>query len=326
MKRNIKLITHNNPNLEENPFSIKANPKVIGLEKQKKFLIQYIKNGDVCFLTGPTGVGKSSLLLWIKNNLNPYHVFYIDAADVEKSFGIKEFIKNSRRGFDRFRAYPKNTVVLLDESQDCDYELQKALKLHWDHGHIKSIVITQIDQNLKNFSDSFNDRIGRRIIELGKLNKLDAINLINLRLGNKKLFDEKAIEKIIEIADYIPRKILEFCELVYLKNKDKKKIELVDVKKVLREKNRNIKQKSKQSTENQINKQQESNETRETPKPTPRLTLLQKKITKDLGKGKTIEEISKDLRMPLEKVKEELNNLQDLDVVTAQEQKIYLTK
>ena len=321
MKHNIKLITHNNPNLIENPFSIKANPNVIDLGKEKKLLMQYIKNGDVCFLTGPTGVGKSSLLLWIKNNLNPYNVFYIDAADVEKSFGIKEFLKNSRRGFDRFRAYPKNTVVLLDESQDCDYELQKALKLHWDHGHIKSIVITQINQNLKNFSDSFNDRIGRRVIELGKLNKLDAINLINLRLRNKKLFDEKAIEKIIEIADYIPRKILEFCELVYLKNKDKKKIELVDVKKVLRGKNRNIKQKSKESTENQTNEPQ-NNET----KKIPRLTLLQKKIVRDLDKGKIAEEIAKDFGMSLEKIKEELDNLQKLNMVTTQNQEIYLTK
>ena len=184
------------------------------------------------------------------------------------------------------------------------------------------MVITQINQNLKNFSDSFKDRIGRRVIELGKLNKLDAINLINLRLGNKKLFDEKAIEKIIEIADYIPRKILEFCELVYLKNKGKKKIELVDVKKVLRRKNRKIKRKSEQSTENQINKQQESNEIRETPKLTPwltpRLTLLQKQIVRSLEKGKTnIEEISKDLKIPLEKVKEQLDNLQNLNMVTA---------
>lgn len=330
MKHNIKLITHNNPNLEKNPFSIKANPKVIGLEKQKKFLIQYIENGDVCFLTGPTGVGKSSLLLWIKNNLNLYNVFYIDAADIEKSFGIKEFLKNSRRGFDRFRAYPKNTVVLLDESQDCDYELQKALKLHWDHGHIKSIVITQINQNLKNFSDSFKDRIGKRVVELDKLNKFDAINLINLRLRNKKLFDEKAIEKIIKIADYIPRKILEFCELVYLKNKDKKKIELIDVKKVLREKNRKIERKSKQSTENQINKLQESNEIRGTPKLTPgltpRLTLLQKKIIRDLDKGKIAEEIAKDFGMSLEKIKEELDNLQKLNMITIQNQEIYLTK
>jgi len=315
-----KLITHDNPNLKENPFSVKANPNVVGFSQEKKLLIQYIKNGDICFLTGPVGTGKTSLLLWLKNNLNPHNVFYIDAADIEKGFGIKKFLKKSRKGFDIFRAYPKNTVILLDESQDCDYELQKALKLHWDHGHIKSIVVTQINQ-LEKFSDSFKDRIGRRVIKLGKLKKSNAIDLINSRLRNKKLFDTKAIEKIIEVANYIPRKILEFCELVYIKNKDKKKIELTDVKKVLREKKK-IKQKPKQSTENPINEPQENNET----KKIPRLTLLQKKILKSLDKGKTNEEISKNLEIPIEEVKEQLNDLQDLSMITTQEQKIYLTK
>ncbi|MBU2497236.1 MAG: ATP-binding protein, partial [Nanoarchaeota archaeon] len=215
MGKNIKLLMHKNPNLKENPFSIKANQYIIGLEKEKKLLIKYIKNGDISSLTGPLGAGKSSLLLWLKDNLNPHKVFYIDATDIEKDFSIKEFLKKSRKGFDIFRTYPKNTVVLLDESQDCDYELQKALKLHWDHGHIKSIVISQINQ-LENFSDSFKDRIGKRVIKLGKLKKANAIDLINSRLRNKKLFDTKAIEKIIEVADYIPRKILEFCELVYI--------------------------------------------------------------------------------------------------------------
>ena len=315
MEKNIKLITHNNPNLRENPFSVKANPNVVGFSQEKGLLIQYIKNGDVCFLTGPVGIGKTSLLLWLKNNLNPHNVFYIDAADIEKGFGIKEFLKKSRKGFDIFRTYPKNTVVLLDESQDCDYELQKALKLHWDHGHIKSIVITQINQ-LENFSDSFKDRIGKRVIKLGKLKKSNAIDLINSRVRNKKLFDTKAIEKIIEVAGYIPRKILEFCELIYIKS-NKKKIGLVDVKKVLKEKSK----KQRESKErNQID--EESGKI----KKMPRLTLSQKKIIKSLEKGKTIEEISKDLEMPLEKVKKEIDNLQDLDVITAQEQKIYLTK
>ncbi|MFH0805831.1 MAG: ATP-binding protein [Patescibacteria group bacterium] len=316
MKRNIKLITHNNPNLRENPFSVKANPNVVGFSQEKGLLIQYIKNGDICFLTGPVGIGKTSLLLWLKNTLNPHNAFYIDAADVEKNFSIKEFLKNSRKGFDRFRAYPKKPVVLLDESQDCDYELQKALKLHWDHGHIKSIVITQINQ-LDNFSDSFKDRIGKRIIKLGKLNKPDSINLINSRLRNKKLFDEKAIEKIIEIANYIPRKILEFCELIYLKNKDKKKIGLVDVEKVLKEKS---KKQRKSKERNQVD--EESGEI----KKIPRLTLLQKRIVRGLDKGKTTEEISKDLEISQEKVKEQLDNLQNLGMIKTQEQKIYLTK
>ena len=300
--KKIKLITHDNPNLKESPFSVKANPYIVGLEKEKRLLIQYIKNGDICFLTGPLGIGKSSLLLWLKNNLNnPCNIFYIDAADIEKNFSIKEFLKKSKKGFDRFRAYPKNTVVLLDESQDCDYELQKALKLHWDHGHIKSIVITQINQNLENFSDSLKDRIGKRVIKLGKLNKSDAVNLINSRLRNKKLFDEKAIEKIIKIANYIPRKILEFCELVYMKNNKKKKIELNDVKKVLKEKKK-------------IKKSRQKNEGDEIKK-IPRLTLMQKKIIRSLEKRKTIEEIAKDSGMSIEEIKKQIDNLEKLGMI-----------
>ena len=107
MGRNIKLLIHNNPSLKENPFSIKSNPHIIGLEKEKRLLIKYIKNGDISSLTGPLGIGKSSLLLWLKANLNQHNVFYIDAADIKKDFSIKEFLKKSRKGLDIFRAYPK---------------------------------------------------------------------------------------------------------------------------------------------------------------------------------------------------------------------------
>ena len=321
MTRNIQLIGHNNPNLKESPFSIRANPDVIGFEKEKKLLVQYIKNGDVCFLTGPTGIGKSSLLLWLKNNLNSYNVFYIDAANIEKSFTIKEFLKNSRRGFDNFRDYPRNAIILLDESQDCDCELQKALKLHWDHGHIKSIVITQIDQSIKNFSISFKDRIGNRIIRLGKLKKSDALQLINSRLRNKKFFDAKVVEKIIEIANYVPRKILELCELIYINNSDKKESKLVDVKKILAKKTKLRNLKPDTPNKNQINTNlQKSNEIRKIP---CRLTLLQKKIINGLNREKTIEEISKDLTQPLEEIKVQLDNLQNLGIIVAQNQKIY---
>ena len=91
----------------------------------------------------------------------------------------------------------------------------------------------------------------------------------------------------------------------------------MDVKKVLKEKS---KKERKSKERNQIN--EESGEI----KKMPRLTLAQKKIIKSLDKGKTAEEISKDLGMPLEKVKEQIDNLQNLDVIKAQEQKIYLTK
>ena len=46
----------------ENPFSIKTNLNLVGINNQRKKLLDYINSGDICFLNGPTGTGKSSLL------------------------------------------------------------------------------------------------------------------------------------------------------------------------------------------------------------------------------------------------------------------------
>ena len=48
---------------KSNPFNVRPNAKLVGLDKEKKKLIGYIEGGGICFLTGPTGIGKSSILL-----------------------------------------------------------------------------------------------------------------------------------------------------------------------------------------------------------------------------------------------------------------------
>lgn len=341
MIKNIELMQHENPDLKKAPFSIKANPAIIGRTKEKELLMKFVKSGDICFLTGQTGTGKSSLLLWLAEYLRDYNVFYIDAANIENGFGIKGFLKNSRKGFDRFKSYPRNAVVLLDESQDCNPELQKALKLHWDHNHIKSLIITQINPSLGNFSISFKDRIGNRIIKLGQLNKLDAIKLIESRCKNKNLFDVKTMEEITRRADYIPRKILEFCELLCIKNNGKNELKLPDVleilgkakenqrfsseqkkqfsKKFIKRKKNVLKRKNKRAYKKTIKKipenksfdniqENKANNIIETSG--RRLTLLQKKIILNLEKGyKTPGEIAKNLNLPAGIIENELKIL-----------------
>lgn len=321
----IKLMKHKNRDLEETPFSVKADPNVIGRRGEKELLIDFIKNGDVCLLTGLTGTGKSSLLLWLAERSRSHNMFYIDAANIEKGFSLKKFLKSSRRGFDRFRDYPRNAVVLLDESQDCDKQLQKALKLHWDHNHVKSVVLTQIDQNLENFSISFRDRVGNRIIKLGKIDNSCAIGLIKSRLKNKASFDTKTMQKIIRKGNYIPRKILEICELIYLNNK-KKKLKSSDVKKILEKihvsnkKKKLMKKISKrldQKFEQSLGEVQRYKiyETGDIDK--KRLTLLQKKILFNIENGfKTAKEIAENLEVSLDKVEKELRKLYNNKIIT----------
>mgnify|MGYP001603256764 CR=1 FL=1 len=210
---------------QENPFSIKSNPNLVGIEHQRKKLIDYIKSGDICFLNGPTGTGKSSLLKWLHENLKDYKPIYIDAAEVDDKFTVTKVLKHNLSIWEKLanKKFPEKVVILLDESQDASNELVKALKLHWDHNHIKSIIITQISPDLGNYSVSFRDRIGNRVIKLGQITKSEAFELIKLRIKNKKIFDEASLEKIFNYSNFIPRKILETCEIICIEKKDSHK-------------------------------------------------------------------------------------------------------
>src|SRR3989344_3110323 len=88
---------------KENPFSVKANSNIVGVEKQKNLIKDYILSGDMCFLLGGNGTGKSSLLYWLKENLNGFKILYIDAAQVDKNFSLSDFLKSNLSLLDRIR-------------------------------------------------------------------------------------------------------------------------------------------------------------------------------------------------------------------------------
>jgi hypothetical protein len=54
----------------ENPFSIRPSPNVVGLEEIKEALLEDLLSGSPALLLGPTGMGKTSLLLWLKGQLS----------------------------------------------------------------------------------------------------------------------------------------------------------------------------------------------------------------------------------------------------------------
>ena len=217
---------------KENPFFVKANPGIVGVEKQKKLIKDYILSGDMCFLLGGNGTGKSSLLYWLRENLNGFKVLYIDAAQVDNNFSLSGFLKSNLSLLDRIRRkkFPDKAVVLLDESQDASDELVKALKMHWDHNNIKSVVVTQINKDAGKFSESFRDRVGERKVIMERISKSDAYDMINKRVNDKNPFEKEALELIFEKSDYTPRKILENCEILCVKLQDKEgKINAFDV-------------------------------------------------------------------------------------------------
>jgi len=224
----------------ENPFSIKPTPdKLIGLDAKRQKLLDFVHSGNVCFLTGPAGVGKSSTLKWIQYNIKGHTPIFIDAENLDAFFDLSEHLKQHRNLFETVlgHEYPKKAVILLDEAHATEDKVKKALKLFWDHDYIKSVVITQIP-DLKNFSSSIRNRVGNRVIRLDKMGNKNIHELINLRTENNHPFTKDAIDIIAKQSKNIPRKILENCERVCIEINGKKKIDASDVRKALSKKSK----------------------------------------------------------------------------------------
>src|SRR3989344_7204850 len=267
----------------ENPFSIKINTNLVGIEEEKRKLLEYISSGDICFLTGASGVGKSSLLKWIEQNLKKSNIVYVSAEDVDSTFKFSERLK-VKKGFLRraFNRYPKNTILLLDEFQAINNELITALKMHWDHDHLRSMVIAQVDENLTNFSDALKERIGGRVIKLKGLSKSDIYDLIQLRTNGKIPFEKETVELIAEKSNFIPRRVLENCERLCIEFAGKKEvINAFDAEQVLG--NKVIEVKPKVLVEKTVKKEELSRRFSPMQYSIIRLLIEQERTAKDLA-------------------------------------------
>lgn len=218
---------------KKNLFSIKPNTKLIGLEDKKTALKKYVEGGNICFLNGPPGVGKSSVLKWVQSNLKGHKVLYLDGKELDEYFDLNKHVSQQRSFLQKlFGIKPKNVILLVDESQDCLKSFMNILQTNWDDDRIKGAVITQISSDLSHFPQSLKERIGKKIIRLRRLSEEEISELIKLRTNGKHPFNEEAISLIAEKADYIPRRALEICEIAY-NNVNKKKITADDIENLL---------------------------------------------------------------------------------------------
>lgn len=218
-----------------NPFLIKPNPNVINYELEKEKLKDYIYSGDICFLVGEPGTGKTSLLKWLELNLDNHFIVYINVETVDQNFSIKNFLKEHTRFSRKLFGlpYPKNTVFLLDESKEIKEDFRNALKSHFDENHIKSIVFSQPGTEPE-IPVGFRHRTGNRLIKISRLSEEKSFELVKNRCGKICPFTEGAITLIIDRANNLPRKILEICEKVAIELKGKKEITINDVQNILK--------------------------------------------------------------------------------------------
>jgi hypothetical protein len=211
---------------KENPLDVRPSPLLVGLERQEEQLVNHILKGEICFLNGLTGSGKSSLLVRVQRNLKNHTFIYLDAQELPKNFNLEEELKKKRSFFDKLtlKEFPSKTpVLIIDEFQATDKNLVLDARAKWENPEnkkIKSIVVAQISKYLKNVTPAFKERLGSRIIELPTLDDEEMKEIIKLRLHTRwtnyynKLHNE-ALNLLVACADGNPRKLLEYTDMLF---------------------------------------------------------------------------------------------------------------
>ncbi len=210
----------------ENPLDLRPNTALVGLEKEHKKLTSHIQKGDVCFLHGFTGSGKTSLLLSLRNQLNEFEFLYLNAEDLPKDFHLEKEIKRKRSITDiiRLRKYPsKPLVLMLDEFQATDANLVLEVKGKWEKEQgLHSVVIAQISREMLNATGSFKERIGNRIVSLRSLEASEMKEILRKRLKDEKKgidylkrFQPEAVDFLVEQANTNPRRLLEYTDTIF---------------------------------------------------------------------------------------------------------------
>lgn len=214
------------------PLDPRSNPNLIGVQAIEQQLIGYIEQGNMCLLCGFTGSGKTSMLQRVSKNpqLSKYKFLFISADGIKKSYDIEDAIKDSTSLIDLLMfKKPKNIVVLLDESHLANRVLTESIKSKWNHIYsdgsktIQSVVISQIEPQLgTNFSGSFIDRLGHRVIQMRRLNTDELIQVLRSRLDNGKQnyadrFDDEGMQLLVTSSDGSVRQLLEYTDAIFRK-------------------------------------------------------------------------------------------------------------
>jgi len=211
------------------PLDPRSNPNLVGVENIENRLVSYILQGNMCLLCGHTGSGKTSMLkrLMLNKELKNFEFVYISADGIEKAKDIRSLINDKRSIITRLFKKMKNIVILLDECQVASRILTESIKSRWNEEYpdgqkvIQSVIISQIDSNLKsNFSGSFMDRLGKRVIRMRKLTGKELEEVLNIRLKSKKYnyikkFDKTALKFLIRSCGGSVRQLLEYTDVIF---------------------------------------------------------------------------------------------------------------
>ncbi len=215
---------------KKNPLDVRSNPNLIGVEEIENTLLQYIKQGQICMLSGFTGSGKTSMLERLQRHvgLSDYKFIFISGDRIKPEHDIEKELDRGRNFFEKLiMRKPRNYIVMLDESHEISRYVTETVKGLWnsksnkDYG-VHSVVICQIDDALHtNFSGSFQDRMGNKHLRMRKLKNFELKKVLSKRLTIRdkdysESFNDEAMKLILASSGGSVRALLDMVSHIFM--------------------------------------------------------------------------------------------------------------
>ena len=194
---------------ENNPLSIKPTQdnELVGYEKIIQRIIYQIRIGNVIFLQGGYGTGKSSILKYVRRKFNE-NILYFNCSSNRV---LKNSIMNRRSAIRKLLFLrPKKMIVLIDEIHHADPKDFDFLYEYYIMDRIKSIIFAGPDFKKVPFNKAF--KADTKVYRLNEIKKNLGIEILNNRMPNQDVISENLANKVFTYSGSNPRMFLENLE------------------------------------------------------------------------------------------------------------------
>ncbi len=235
---------------DSNPFTLTISPKLmVGYSNQINSLLSHTFNlHKFALVIGPTGSGKTTMLLWLRSQLMAYKKFlpfYISKPP--RSMRNLIFLFRSLLGFSfldkirfgnlspfnitkflKVKLKNRQLVLLVDEAHECSLTNLEWFRTITDSLRNLSIIFAGLPTFEKMIETKLPTLFMRITTKayLNTLSKSETSSLISKRIENVggegiKPFTTDAIDRIFEITGGFPREVIKVCDKLIKESAEK---------------------------------------------------------------------------------------------------------
>ncbi len=201
--------------LEQNPFIDTEDTQLVGYEDTLEEVFYRIAAGDMLFIEGREGNGKTALLKRVIARFRGRgKIIYLDGKKLDKNTNIGETLKNSVGFWNKLRGKePSNMILLMDDVEELTRKNSERIKYYYDQNHIRSVIFTGTNYKTVGFTESLKERVSK-VIKLKELTEDDAVDIIKTRLNNNEAMPENIIRDIYKKSNKNMKTLMVNCSKV----------------------------------------------------------------------------------------------------------------